>query len=260
MGSLTGVRCATPPDPGSRESNPACPAVSLPFKQPTHSKVALNIARLVFGVTTLLAACLLASSCASVQPGPLGASALAEAQTFPFFRVYWVGPRFGSEPLAAADGLRNYISSVGDSVYYGNCATGKGAGLGGNGCVLPLQVTTLVYARHANAPLGPQRNTVLRGVPAVIFDGGDSIELYTGRLAVDVFSEGLSDGLRAASALRPLNAPGSATAPLPPPVYCPGLSGPRPAAVQAALRNLPGHACQRVAATLAVDRALFGKG
>ena len=234
--------------------------MSLPFKQPTHSKVALNIARIAFGFAALVAACLLASGCATVQPGPLGASALAEAQTFPFFRVYWVGPRFGSQPLAAADGLRNYISSVGDSVYYGDCATGKGAGLGGNGCVLPLQVTTLVYSRHANAPLGPQRNTVLRGVPAVIFDGGDSIELYTGRLAVDVFSEDLSDGLRAVSALRPLNAPGSATAHLPLPVYCPGLSGPRPAAVQAALRNLPGHACQRLAATLAVDRALFGKG
>lgn len=233
--------------------------MSLPFKQPTHSKVALNIARLVFGVATLVATCLLVSGCANVQPGPLGTGALAEAQTFPFFRVYWVGPRFGSEPLAAADGLRNYIPTAGDSVYYGDCATGKGAGLGGSGCVLPLQVTTLVYARHANAPLGAQRNTVLRGVPAVIFDGGDSIELYTGRLAVEVFSESLSDGLRAVSALRPLNAPGSATAPLPPPVYCPGLSGPRPVAVQAALRNLPGHACQRVAATLAVDRALFGK-
>ena len=249
-----------PTGPRFRESNPACPAVSLPFKQPTHSKVALTIVRLVLGVATLLAACLFTSGCANVQPPALGASALAEAQTFPFFRVYWVGPRFGTQPLAAADGLRNYIPVAGDSVYYGDCATGKGAGLGGSGCVLPLQVTTTVYARHANAPLGAQRNTVLRGVPAVIYDGGDSIELYTGRLAVDVFSENLSEGLRAVSALRPLNAPGSATAPLPPPVYCPGLSGPRPAAVKATLRHLPGHACQRVAATLAVDRALFGKG
>ncbi len=214
--------------------------MSLPFKQPTHSKVALNIARLVFGVTTLIAACLLAGGCANVQPGPLRTSALAEAQTFPFFRVYWVGPRFGSQPLAAADGLRNYIPPAGDSVYYGDCATGKGAGLGGSGCVLPLQVTTLVYARHANAPLGSQRNTVLRGVPAVIFDGGDSIELYTGRLAVNVFSEDLTAGLRAVSALRPLNAPGSATAALPPPVYCPGLSGPSPRPCKPPFATSPG--------------------
>jgi hypothetical protein len=233
--------------------------VSLLFKQPTHSKVALPTVRSVLGVTALLAACVLTGGCATVQPAPLAAGPLAEAQTFPFFRVYWVGPRFGSAPLAAADGLRNYISSAGDSVYYGNCASGKG-GLGGNGCALPLQVTTTVYTRHANALLGAQRNVLLRGVPAVIYEGGNSIELYTGRLAIDVYSENLAAGLGAVRALRPLNAPGSAGAPLPPPVYCPGLSGPRPAAVQAALRDLPGHACQRVAATLAVDRALFGKG
>jgi hypothetical protein len=30
--------------------------------------------------------------------------------------------------------------------------------------------------------------------------------------------------------------------------------------VRAALLDLPGHACQKVAATLKIDRALFGKG
>ncbi len=204
-------------------------------------------------------ACVLAGGCATDQPAPLTVHELAEAQAFPFYRVYWVGPRFGSYRLVAADGRNNYISTTGDGVYYGNCVSGKSSAFG-SGCVLPLQVTTLIYTRHANAPLGPQRNVLLRGVPAVIFDGGSSIELYSGRVAIDVFSGGLSEGLRAVRALRPLNASGSAAQPLPPPVYCPGLSGPRPAAVAAALRDLPGHACQRVAATLAVDRALFGKG
>lgn len=204
-------------------------------------------------------ACLLAGGCATEQPAPLTVRELAEAQTFPFYRVYWVGPRFGSYRLVAADGRNNYISSSGDSVYYGDCVPGKTTALGGGGCELPLQVTTLIYTRHANAPLGPQRNTLLRGVPAVIFDGGHSIELYSGLVAIDVFSDDLPEALRAVSALRPLNAPGSAAGPLPPPVYCPGLSEPRPAAVQAALRNLPGHACQQVAAALAIDKALFGK-
>jgi hypothetical protein len=203
--------------------------------------------------------CLLAGGCATDQPTPLTVRELAEAQTFPFYRVYWVGPRFGAYRLVAADGRNNYISTVGDGVYYGNCVSGKSTALGGNGCELPLQVTTLIYTRHANAPLGPQRNTVLRGVPAVIYDGGHSIELYSGRVAIDVFSDDLSDALRAVSALRPINAPGSATRPLPLPVYCPGLSGPRSAAVQTVLRELPGHACQRVAAALALERALYGK-
>jgi hypothetical protein len=245
-------------------------------------------------LTALLAvlaclACLLACGCGADRPAPLAARELAEAQTFPFYRIYWVGSSFGSYRLAAVDGRRNYLSTIGDGVYYGNCLPGKTTALGGGGCELPLQVTTLIYTRHANAPLGAQRNVVLRGVPAVIYDGGHSIELYSGRVAIDVFSDDLSEGLRAVRALRPLNAPGSAAGrngdrsgrhslrshprigqrrrrvspgfgPLPPPVYCPGLSGPRPAALQAVLRDLPGHACQKAAATLAVDRAVFGKG
>ena len=94
----------------------------------------------------------------------------------------------------------------------------------------------------------------------MIYEGGNSIELYSGRLAIDVFAEGPAAGLRAVRALRPLNAPGSPTEHLPPPVYCPGLSGPRPAALKTLLHNLPGHPCLKAAQALAVDRALFGKG
>ncbi len=226
----------TPPDPIRRSSIARLPAVLL---------AAL--------------ACVLAGGCANDQPAPLTVRELAEAQTFPFYRVYWVGPRFGSYGLVAADGRNNYVSTSGDGVYYGNCLAGKSSAFG-SGCVLPLQITTLIYTRHANAPLGHQRNVLLRGVPAVIYDGGSSIELYSGRVAINVFADSLSEGLRAVRALRPLNAPGSAEQTLPPPVYCPGLSGPRPAAVAAALRALPGHACQRLSATLTIDRALFGKG
>jgi hypothetical protein len=210
-----------------------------------------------------LAACVAAAAAGcgggGGQPAPLGARALAEAQTFPLYRVYWVGPRFGSHALIAADGLHGYSSAGGENVYYGDCASGTSAALGG-GCVLPLQITTTIYARHANAPLGAQRNVLLRGVPAVIYDGGRSIELYSGRVAIDVYAEGLAAGLRAVSALRPLNAPGAAVGPLPAPVYCPGLTPARPAAVQAALAALPGRPCQRAAQALAIDRGLFGKG
>ena len=96
-------------------------------------------------------------------------------------------------------------------------------------------------------------------MPATIYDGGRSIELYSGRLAIDVFSDSLAEALDAVRALRPVNAPGSATGPLPSPVYCPGLSGPQPVEVQDAMHDLPHRACQRAAAALAADRALFGK-
>ncbi len=201
-----------------------------------------------------------AGGCAGNQPAPVGTRELAETQTFPFYRVYWTGPRFGPYRLVAADGLANYVGSVGENVYYGNCLPGKTSALGGGGCELPLQVNTLIYARHANAPLGMQHNTVLRGVPATIYNENRAVALYSGREEIIVSSDDLADALRAASLLRPINAPGSATGNLPAPVYCPGLSGPRPPAVRAALAALPGHACQQVESTLAIDRALFGKG
>ncbi|HYM45001.1 MAG TPA: hypothetical protein VES65_02415 [Solirubrobacteraceae bacterium] len=199
----------------------------------------------------------LAAGCAATRhPGPIGARELAEAQTFPYYRIYWVGPRFAGQPLAAADGRSGYNSSVGDSVYYGDCIAGKGVFGGGGACTLPLQVTTVIYRLHDNAALGPQRNLLIRGVPATSYDEGRSIELYSGRVAIDVFSDTFAHAREAALLLRPLNARGSATAPLPPPVYCPGLSDPQDRQLQHAMASLPGHACQRAATEIAFARSL----
>jgi hypothetical protein len=192
-----------------------------------------------------LAALLALPGCATRHPPPLAHGSLAEAQTFPYFRIYWVGPRFGSRPLAAVDGRRNYNNSIGHSVYYGDCVTGKGLLGGGSSCILPLQVTTVVYRLHSNAALGQQRNALIDGVPATVYDGGRSIELYSGRLAIDVFSDTPAHALLAASRLRPLNTPGLRPGSLPPPVYCPGLSGPVEARLRQTLDALPGRPCQR---------------
>jgi hypothetical protein len=204
----------------------------------------------------LVAACCLAlgagllGGCGAGHPRPIGRGTLAEAQTFPYFRLYWVGRSFLGQPLAAADGQKGYLSSLGDSVYYGDCVKGKGI-FGGGSCILPLQVTTVVYRLHSNATLGRQRNMVVRGVPATVYDEGRSIEVYSGRVAIDLFSNTFAHAYAAARALRPLNAPGSATANLPPPIYCPGLAGPQGAQLKAVMRRLPGRACQRASAALA---------
>jgi hypothetical protein len=202
-----------------------------------------------------LCAAILASGCATGHPRPITAKALAEAETFPYYKVYWVGPTFSGQPLAAADGLKSYINTVGDSVYYGDCVHGKGI-FGGGSCLLPLQVTTVIYSLHSNSSLGPQHNIVVRGVPATVYDEGRSIELYTGRVAIDIFSDTLSHALAAATGLLPLNAPGSASGNLPPPVYCPGLSGVMDAKLQKVLAGLPRHPCQRAAAAVAYADSL----
>jgi hypothetical protein len=198
-----------------------------------------------------------AGGCGTSHPGPIPAAELAEAQTFPYFRTYWVGPSFDGHALAAADGLRGYIDRIGDSVYYGDCVQSKGI-FGGGSCALPLQVTTVIYRLHSNSPLGAQSNMLIRGVPATVYDEGHSIELYTGRVAIDVFSDTFTHALHAAQALIPLNAPSSFTAKLPPPIYCPGLSGAKGQAVENALLHLPGRPCQRAAAALAYEAQLEG--
>jgi hypothetical protein len=214
-------------------------------------------AMLLVGRAPLLAAILVAafaaalvSGCGTGQPSPIEPKELAEAQTFPYFRVYWVGDSFLGHPLVAADGQKGYVSSIGDSVYYGNCVRGKGI-FGGGSCVLPLQVTTVLYRLHSNTTLGPQRNIVVRGVPATTYDSGRSIELYSGRVAIDLFSNSFAHAYAAAQVLRPLNAPGAATGDLPPPIYCPGLAGAQSAQVKAAMEHLPAHACQKASAALA---------
>jgi hypothetical protein len=198
-----------------------------------------------------------ASACGTGHPRPIASGELAEAQTFPYFRVYWAGRSFEGHPLAAVDGLRGYIDRVGESVYYGDCVQSKGI-FGGGSCLLPLQVTTVIYRLHSNAALGPQRNIVVRGVPATVYDEGRSIEIYSGRVAIDVFSDTFARALRAAGELTPVNAPGASNATLPPPVYCPGLSGPLDAALQRIMGALPAHACQRATAALAYAAQLAG--
>lgn len=193
--------------------------------------------------------------CGSSTPPPISKGELAAAQTFPYYTVYWVGSKFGSHPLTAADGIEGYKPQIGDSLYYGDCVRSKGI-LGSSGCLLPLQVTTVIYVLHSNFTLGTQRNTVIRGVPAVIYDEGRSIELYSGRVAIDIFSDNLKDAIAAAKLLRPFNRPGNDSRPLPLPVYCPLLYGPQAPAVAAVLAKLPEEACHRAESVLATREAL----
>jgi hypothetical protein len=224
---------------------------TTPHKRPPRT------ARAALALAAICAAVAL-GGCGTSHPPPVASSDLAEAQTFPFYKVYWVGPSFDGRPLAAVDGLNGYIPKVGDSVYYGDCVQSKGI-FGGGSCLLPVQVTTVIYVLHSNATLGPQRNMLVRGVPATAYDEGRSIEIYTGRVAIDIFSNDYAHALQAGEELRPLNAPGSASGDLPLPVYCPGLSGPVDASLAQVMASLPRHVCQTTAAQQAYTKQVTGK-
>src|SRR4030088_2645941 len=83
----------------------------------------------------LLGVALAAAGCGTAHPRPIAKGELAEARLFPYYRVYWVGPSFENHPLAAVDGLKGYLNTVGDSVYYGDCVQSKGI-FGGGSCLL----------------------------------------------------------------------------------------------------------------------------
>lgn len=228
----------------------------MPLVRPTRRPLPLAAALAALAAALL---CSLAGCGATGHPPSLSEASLVEAQTFPYFRIYWVGPRFQGSPLAAVDGTTSYSTTIGDSVYYGDCVNNRGLVGGGAGCRLPLQVTTVIYRRHSNAPLGPQRNALIRGVPAVVYDEGRSVELYSGRTSIDVFSATPAGAMQAAWALRTLNAPGSPTANLPPPVFCPGVWGAASYQLQEALHHLPGYPCQKAAQVFAQSERLTEK-
>ncbi len=215
--------------------------------KPTRASVAAALAALI--------AAFAIAGCGTSQPPPVAKDELAAAKTFPYYTTYWVGPSFRGHPVTGADGTASYRPSFGDSIYYGDCLHGKSL-LGAGGCVLPLQITTAIYALRSNSILGSQHNVLIRGVPAAVYEEGRALELYTGRLAIDIFSANYSEARAAARLLRPLNHRGSDAGPLPPPVFCPVLYGPETKAVEIAMSELPGRACQQAAGALAQQEAL----
>jgi hypothetical protein len=160
--------------------------------------------------------------CARRSPPPLSFQSLRTTRQFHDFTVFWVGRRFEGIPLTAADRPKDYAPSQGMRLYYGDCAHHA---FSTGGCTLPLEINTVLYKAHSNVGLGKQRSTRVRGVPAVIYDGGKSIELYTGNLAIDVFADNPGRALRAARALRPRNDVGPPGPGLPQPNYVPDVRG-----------------------------------
>ena len=90
-------------------------------------------------------------------------------------------------PLTQADNPLYFYAAVGFTMYYGNCE-GRGT-LHDGGCNLPLRITTSIYETHSDVSFGPQQWVEFHGVPAVIYNGGDNIELYTDRMDVDIAAD-----------------------------------------------------------------------
>lgn len=207
-------------------------------------------------IAAMLLLALGVAGCGDTTPQPISPAELAAARTFPYYTVYWVGMRFRRYPLTAADEVASYKPNVGESVYYGNCLK---RGILSSGCLLPLKVTTVVYSPQSNLMLGSQSNLMIRGVPAVSYNEGRALNLYSGQLMIEVHADSEQDALAAARLLRPFNRSGSSNGPLPPPVYCPMLYGRQPPAVRSAMSSLPANPCASEEAALARLEAVEGR-
>jgi hypothetical protein len=165
----------------------------------------------------------LIGGCATSAPPPITTAQLAFARSFDLYTVYWAGKRLDGIPLTQSDGIGSYDAHYGVTLSYGNCEHKGVLALGG--CTLPLRITTVLYVPHSNVSFGRYRYFRLHGVPALIADGGDEIELYTDDVAVDVLGSSPKITHDAAAALTPFNRPVTSTLPaFSPPEYQPGVS------------------------------------
>jgi len=180
-------------------------------------------ARQRLSIVGILAAGAVLAGCATHPAPPISAGALASARTFKEYTVYWAGPEVDGTPLTQVDTPRTFYAPVGFTAYYGNCG-GRGV-LHDEGCNLPLKISTSVYSPHADAAFGPQHWLQLHGVPAVIYHGGDDIEIYTDRMDIDISADSAARARDAAEALQLFNRKPSPGFPaFPQPVYTPNLS------------------------------------
>jgi hypothetical protein len=150
------------------------------------------------------ACALVAAGCTTHQVAQLTGHDLATARAFKEFTVYWAGMSVDGVNLTAADNLADFNSSVGFALYYGDCE-GRGT-FHTAGCTLPLKITTVRYSPHSDASFGAQRwIRTKQGVPAVVYHGGQDIEVYTDRMDIDIVADSPRRALDALNALYPFN-------------------------------------------------------
>jgi hypothetical protein len=182
-------------------------------------------------IPLVVAAVAVLAGCTTHPVSAISAGDLATARKFKEYTVYWAGPEVDGEPLTAADNLSSFVSSnIGFALYYGNCE-GRGT-FHTAGCTLPLKITTVIYSPHSDASFGPQRWVTLpklNDVPAVVYNGGDSWEIYTDRQAIDIVADTPERALAAVNALEPFNrVPSPGFPAFPKPFFTPNVPPPPP--------------------------------
>jgi predicted small secreted protein len=129
-----------------------------------------------------------------------------EALVLAPYPVFWLGAHFHGMQITEA----GPDTSGAFQVTYGNCLEG-----GQNTCVAPLEVITSADNSFVPGEGGPGRvYASLRGVGALISDGGRAIAIPTGPVVVNVYAHTAALACAAAQTAVPINFAGAPGAPL----------------------------------------------
>jgi hypothetical protein len=190
---------------------------------------ALAPRRLMAVALAALCAPALGACAGTVQDQPIPHNILEGLIEAPF-PVYWLGRSF--QGMALSEATRD--TSAAFTVQYGNCLRG-----GEGGCIPPLRVVSSPDNSFLPGGSTPARATRIRGVKALLAQGGKTIVLATGGVVVDVYALNARMALAAARMLVPINAAGAPEAPLAPALATTRFNErPLPAQLPAPLRPL----------------------
>ncbi len=142
----------------------------------------------------------------TVQDQAIGHNVL-ETTMLARYPVYWAGGSFQGHAITEVAQDPGGATSI----QYGDCLQG-----GQGTCVPPLRVVT--SPDNSFLPGGafaPRRAASVRGVPAVLAQGGDTVEIPTGPVVVDIYAQSPHLAAAAAQTIVPINAVSEPQAPLP---------------------------------------------
>ena len=146
------------------------------------------------------------SACANtLQDQPIPHNLLEDLILAPF-PVYWLGGSF--QRMAVSETTHDPSDAY--SVQYGNCSqAGQGT------CAPPLRVVSSPDNSFLPGGSTPTRRMRIRGVRALLAQGGRTIVIATGSVVVDIYATNAHTALAAAKTVVPINAVGVPEGPLP---------------------------------------------
>jgi hypothetical protein len=122
------------------------------------------------------------------------------------YPVYWVGGVFRHMQVSEA----THDPGGAFSVQYGDCVIG-----GQSTCVPPLRIVTSPDNSFAPGGATSARRTAIRGVAAIVALGGDTIEIPTAGVMLDIYANNPRLAAEAAATAVPIGEPGVPGGPLP---------------------------------------------